>query len=211
MAMRIEGNDQRLAAATAAQMLNSGTQQVIAPKTSQQQEASAVSNGNKVQTLMGDKVSIKIDLPKNTVETLQKMGNISDFINSVAINLRQTNEGITAVNDIVEQMKASLDKIIKNYPPFPPESRDRMEMLMSYSSLQKQIMSMMVPPPPQPVMDKVQQLWGNLTNGQTTVQTPTLSTDAPDTHVKAAAQQLDAVSSQLNLVQEALGASVKSA
>ena len=209
--MRIEGNDQRLAAATAAQLQETRAQQVTVPKTSQQQETTSSSNADKVSTLVGDKVSIRVELPKNTVETIQKMGNMSDFINSVAINLRQTNEGIKAINNVVDQMKASLDKIIKNYPPFPPESKARQELLMSYSGLQKQIMSMMIPPPLQPVRDKIQHLWDNLTNGRDTVQTPTLAADAPDTHVKAAAQQLDSVSNQLGLVQEALGATAKSA
>ena len=208
--MRIEGNDQRLAAATAVQLQNTGTQQILNPKTPQQQESGTSSKADKVSTLGGDKVSIRVDLPKNTVDTIQKMGNLSDFINSVAINLRQTNEGIKAINSLVDQMKASLDKIIKNYPPFPPDSKARQELLMSYSGLQKQILSMMVPPPVQPVRDKVQHLWENLTNGKETVQTPALSTNSPDSHVKAAAQQLDAVSNQLGLVQEALGNTVKS-
>lgn len=200
--MRIDDSNQSLAAV---QIQNGGVQQA----TAQQQKTGKTSTESNVPPLTGDKVSIQIDLPKNTVDMLQKMGNISDFINSFAINLRKTNEGITAVNDIVQQMKASLDKIIKNYPPFPPESKSRMELLMSYSGLQKQIMSMMVPPPPHPVLDKVGKLWGNLTNGQTIVQTPSLAADAPDSHVNAAAQQLDGISKQLGLVQEAMGSVVK--
>lgn len=207
--MRIEGNDQRLAAATAIQMQQTGVQQMLAPKNAQQQDGQKVSKENSVQSIAGDKVSIKVELPQNTVDTLQKMGNISDFLNSVATNLRQTNEGLTAANAIVEQMKASLDKIIKNFPPYPIESRERMEQLMSYSSLQKQILSLMTPPPPQPVYEKVKHLWEGLTSGIAgTIQTPALPADAPDSHVKAASKQLDVIAGQIGLVQETMSNSV---
>jgi len=210
--MRIEGNDLRLAAATATQLQNTGADKIIAPKTSQQQEAQNSRNEDAVQTLGGDKVSIRVELPKNTVDTLQKMGNISDFLNSVATNLRQSNDGLKAATAIVDQMKQSLDTIIKNFPPYPIESRERMEQLMSYSSLQKQILSLMTPPPPQPVFEKVKHLWEGLTSGiGSTIQTPTLPQDAPDSHVKAASKQLEAIAGQINLVRETMTNSVMGA
>lgn len=182
---------------------------MLAPKTAQLQDAQKADKENTVQSIAGDKVSIRVELPQKTVDTLQKMGNISDFLNSVATNLRQTNEGLTAANAITEQMKASLDKIIKNYPPFPPESKERMEQLMKYSSLQKQILSLMIPPPPQPTYEKVKHLWEGLTSGLgSSIQTPSLPQDAPDSHVKAASNQLDAISGQISLVQETMSNSV---
>lgn len=209
--MRIEGNDPRLAAATAAQMQQTGVQQVLAPNAYQKGNVSG-SKSETVQTIAGDKVSIKVELPQHTVDTLQKMGNISDFLNSMAVNLRQTNEGLSAANAIAEQMKASLDKIIKNFPPYPIESRERMEQMMSYASLQKQIMSMMIPAPPQPMYDRVKHLWEGLTSGiGGSIQTPTLPLYAPDTHVIAAAKQLDVISSQIGLVKDSMRTSVEAA
>jgi hypothetical protein len=210
--MRIEGNDQRLAAATAIQMQQTGVQQALTPKTQQQENGRTTNASDTVQSPVGDKVSIKVELPQNTVDTLQKSGKISDFLNSVATNLRQTHEGLTAANEISEQMKASLDKIIKNFPPYPIESKERMEQLMKYSALQKQILSLMVPPPPQPVYEKVKHLWEGLTSGiagTATIQTPTLPNDAPDSHISAAVKQLDVVSRQIGLVQEAMSSSVR--
>ncbi len=207
--MKIEGNDQRLAAATATQMQQTGVQQVMAPKSPQQQDAQKNDKADTAQSLVGDKVSIKVELPQKTVDTLQRMGNISDFLNSVATTLRQTNEGLTAANAIAEQMKASLDKIIKNFPPYPIESKERIEQLMNYSSLQKQILSLMLPPPPQPVYEKVKHLWEGLTSGiGSSIQAPTLSQNAPDSHVSAAAKQLDVISGQIGLVQESMSNSV---
>ncbi|OGU14017.1 MAG: hypothetical protein A2076_09715 [Geobacteraceae bacterium GWC2_53_11] len=207
--MRIEGNDQRLAAATAIQLQQTGVQQMLAPKTAQHQDAQKASKENTVQSIAGDKVSINVELSKKTVDTLQKMGTISDFLNSVATNLRQTNEGLKATAAIVTDMKSSLDQIIKIYPPYSIESKERIDQLMSYSSLKKQIMSLMVPAPPAPIYETVKHLWGDLFSGaNSTVQTPTLPLDAPDSHVNAAAKQLDVISSQIGLVQDSMSKSI---
>lgn len=207
--MRVEGNDQRLAAATAIQMQQTGVQQMLATKNAQRLDAQKAGKENSVQSLIGDKVSIKVELPKNTVDTLQKMGNISDFLNSVATSLRQTNEGLKAASSIVDDMKTSLDKIVKNYPPYSLVSQERIDLLMSFSSLKKQIMSLMVPAPPAPIYENIKHLWDDLFSGPgNTVQTPTLPLDAPDTHVNTAMKQLDVISSQMGLVQESMGSSV---
>jgi hypothetical protein len=210
--MRIEGNDQRLAAATAIQMQQTGVQQMLSPKTAQSQAAQNSSKDNTVQSIADDKVSIKVELPQNTIDTLQNMGNISDFLNSVATNLRQTYEGLNAASAIVEKMKTSLENIVKNYPPYPIEDKGRMEELMKYSSLQKEIASLMIPPPVPPIYEKVQHLWVGLTTGPTgSIQTPNVPQDIPATHVKSAAKQLESISGQISLVQEAMANSVRSA
>jgi hypothetical protein len=207
--MRIEGNDQRLAAVTASQMQNSGTQQMLAAKNVQQEDAQKAGKGNTVQTIAGDKVSINVELPKNTVDTLQKMGNISDFLNSTATNLRQTNEGLQETSRVITDMKSSLDKIIKNYPPYSIQSQERIDQLMNFSSLKKQIMSLEYPAPPPPIYEKVKHLWEDLFSGpEKTLQTPTLPKDAPDAHVAAAAQQLDVIGSQIGLIQETMSNAV---
>jgi hypothetical protein len=210
--MKIEGNDQRLAAATAIQMQQTGVQQMLAQKTAQQQDGQKASTENSVQSIAGDKVSIKIELPQKTVDTLQKMGNITDFLNSVATNLRQTHEGLTAASAIVEKMKLSLEKVIKDYPPYPIEDRGRMKELMNYSSLQKEITQLMMPPPPPPIYEKVQHLWENLATGPNgTIQTPVVPQDVPNSHVQAVAKQLDSVYGQINLVQGTMSSSVRTA
>nr|MDD2366433.1 hypothetical protein [Desulfuromonadaceae bacterium]MDD2853901.1 hypothetical protein [Desulfuromonadaceae bacterium] len=206
--MRVEGNDQRLAAATAIQMQQTGVQQMLSPKTLQNREAQTAGKENSVQSIAGDKVSIKVEISKNTAETLQKMGNISDFLNSVATNLRQTNEGLKSASAVVTDMKSSLDQIIKNYPPYSIESKERIAQLMSYSSLKQQIISMMVPAPPTPIYDSVKHLWDDLFSGAgNTIQAPTLPLDAPDSHVNAAANQLNVISSQIGLLQESVSSS----
>ena len=137
------------------------------------------------------------------------MGNISDFLNSVATNLRQTNEGLKATSAIVTDMKSSLDNIIKIYPPYSVESKERIAELMTFSSLKKQIVSLMVPAPPAPVYDTVKHLWEDLFSGANkTIQTPTLPLNAPDSHINTAAKQLDVISTQIGLVQESMSKSI---
>lgn len=207
--MRIEGNDQRLAAATAIQLQQSGVQQALSPKTQQSQDAQQASKENTVQSIAGDKVSINVELPKHTVDTLQKMGNISDFLNSAAISLRQSNEGLKESSGVVAGMKTSLDNIIKVYPPYSIENKARIEQLMAFSSLRKQIISLMVPAPPPPVYEKVKHLWENLFSGPSnSIQIPTLPHNAPDSHVTAASKQLDVIAGQINLVRETMNSSV---
>jgi len=209
--MRVEGNDQRLAALTAAQMQNSGTQQMLASKFVQAQDTQKVSKENTPQPLAGDKVSINVELPKSTIDTLQKMGNISDFLNTTAANLRQTNEGLQAASNIITYMKSSLDQIVKNYPPYSVESQARIDQLMNFSSLKKQIQSLEIPAPPPPIYEVIKHLWADLfSEKDKVIQTPILPSDAPDAQVADAAKQLDEIAGKINKALDALSNAVKS-
>jgi hypothetical protein len=203
--MIVNGNDQRLSVATAMQMQQTGVQQALAPKYSQQHDTNSGSKGDSIQSLGGDTVSIKINVPQNTIDTLQQLGNTSDILNSLATNLRQTYEGLTSASAITEKMKSTLNTVIKDYPPYSVDDQGRMKQLMGYAGLRKQLQSLMIPSPPAPLYDKIQHLWEGLTGGAGgSVQTLSLPHDAPNTHVAAAAKQLDAVSSQISLVQESM-------
>jgi hypothetical protein len=207
--MRIEGNDQRLAAVTAAQIQSSGTQQMLASKNVQQQDAQTAGKENTIQSLAGDRVSINVEISQSSADTLQKMGNISDFLNSTAVNLRQTNEGLQETTKVISDMKSSLDKIIKNYPPYSIQSQERIDQLMNFSSLKKQILSLEYPAPPPPLYEGVKHLWDDLFSGpDKTLQVPTLPSDAPDSHVAAAAQQLDVIAKRIGLIQETMSNAV---
>ncbi len=208
--MIIDGNDQRLAVTAATQLQQAGAQQALVPKSSSQLlNAGKGNTAEVVQAVGGDTVSIKVDLPQNTVDTLKRIGNTSDILNALASNLRQTSAGLTAANTITEKMKTTLDVVVKNYPPYPVEDRGRMEQLMNYSSLRNQLQSMMIPAPPPPLYGKIKHMWENLVSGQDgTIQAPSLPQDAIHSHVNAAAKQLDAISSQISLVQETMTNSV---
>lgn len=205
--MKIDATDSRVTAIAAAQaQLKSFSEQQAKPvlKDDKPNDSSAL------KISPNDKVTIQLDVSKSTLDTLQKVGNVSDFLVTTAQNIRKTDESLSAGAAIISQMKEQLGKIVKQYPPFPPDDRSRMEILMSYSGLQKQITSLMVPPPPPPVYEKVQHLWDNLFSNQSkTLQTPQLPVNVPDSHVKVAADQLNNLKNQIGLVQDALGNTVK--
>lgn len=205
--MNIDATDSRIATIAATQL----QQQDFAakhPLSNPVEQTYKQDTDNKTKTT--DKVTIQLEIPKNTLETIQRVSNISDLLVSTAKNIRKTDEALSAGASIVAQMKEKLSTIIKQYPPFPPESKERMELLMSYSALQKQITSLMVPPPPPPVYEKVQHLWDNLFPNQSiTLQTPQLPVNVPNSHIKTASEQLININNQVGLIQETMGNSVK--
>lgn len=157
-----------------------------------------------------DKVSIQLEIPRKNLETLQQFGQIGDFLNTLATNLRKTKEGLNASAELIDKMKAPLGQIIKNYPPYNADSQERMELLMTYNSLQKEIRELMVPPPPPPIYEKVQHLWqGLISDRDGTISAPQLPIDAPDSHVKLAAAQLDSFSEQVGVITDELSNTVK--
>lgn len=160
----------------------------------------------------GEPVSVSLSLSRQTVDTLERLGNLNNFLSNVATNLKKTEDGLKTANAAVEQMKAELGKIVKNFPPFNLESEARMQLLMSYSAIQKEMSKMTVPPPPQPLYDRVQHLWQDLfagENGQI-LSTPVLPKDAPDAHVNSALQRLEGTQSQIAIVSSELGNSLLS-
>lgn len=207
--MKIDTVDPSIAARSFADIQR--TQQQSSPPTNPQNTTEIAETASVVGgTNPGDKVSIRLDVPRKTLETLQQFGQLGDFLNTMATNLRNTLETLKASSAVIDRMKEKLDTIVKNYPPFSIESKERMDLLMSYSGLQKEIRSLMIPPPPPPVYEKVQHLWESLFSAQDgTIPAPQLPVDVPDSHVKLAAKQLDSLSEQIGTVREALSNSVK--
>ena len=159
----------------------------------------------------GDQISLNITLSRSTADTIQRIGNISDFLNSTAQNIRQTDHGLTSAQNIIDKMKSIAVQIIKNFPPFSnsDQGKQREALLMSYSSLQKELTSLTIPRPPTPVYDKVQHIWQTLfPNADGKLTSIGLPENSPASHVEAATQQLESVSGQISAVKEELGKSV---
>ncbi len=67
-------------------------------------------------------------------------------LSGLARNIRSEGKTLKKVNEFVERMKERLGEIVKNYPPFPPDNPERMEMLKSFTALRKEIERMTFPP-----------------------------------------------------------------
>jgi hypothetical protein len=121
-------------------------------------------------------------------------------LNLLAKNVRMTNEELDRASGLLGRMNTTLTTIIKNNPPFPPDSEQRKELLMSYASIRQEIIKMTVPAPPQPVYEKVKSTWSSMfgQNGQILHNTvPELQASSSDSEVLTAATSLGSTGEKL--------------
>ncbi len=65
----------------------------------------------------------------------------------VAQSVRQTVRALEEVQATVRAMQAAVQAVVKQYPPFPPGSEQRLQYLNSISALRQQLEAMTIPPP----------------------------------------------------------------
>lgn len=156
-----------------------------------------------------DQVSFDIDSSRQSLDTLQRIGQISSALNATAIRIRETGDVLKSSAEAVSNMGGALNKIVKNYPPFSLEDEERKKILMSYISLRKQIEKLTIPTLPPPINEKVKGMWQELfaqTDGR--IVTPALSEQASDSVVQAAANQLSTTGATINRLLETIQASL---
>jgi hypothetical protein len=144
---------------------------------------------------------------QRTSSTMGRLGTFNEEKNQMATSIRTASDSLAKVSDVIGGMKENLGKIIKNYPPFPQDSAERKELLMSYISLRKEILSMTFPPPPQPVYEKNTTLWeklGYTETGSLASSVPEISSTATDTEVHAASKILGELGSAVTTAQNEL-------
>lgn len=149
---------------------------------------------------------VSVSLQK-TSSTMGRLGSFNDEKNQIAKSIRTASDSLATVSEVIGGMKENLGKIIKNYPPFPQDSAERKELLMSYISLRKEILNMTFPPPPQPVYEKNTTLWeklGYTDKGSITSSVPDLSSTATDTEVQAASKILGELGSAVSSAENEL-------
>jgi len=144
-----------------------------------------------------DPVSVSVNRASST---MGRLGNFNEEKNLIAKNIRSSSEALFKASDVVARLKEDLGKIIKNYPPFPQDSQERKEILMSYVSLRKEIVNMIFPPPPAPVYEKNTSIWDKLgytETGSVATSVPDLSPTATDEEVFAASKILGELGSDI--------------
>lgn len=143
----------------------------------------------------GEAVSVSF---KHASITMGKLGSLNEEKNLMARTVRETSEALDSASGIIGGMEQQLGKIIKNNPPFPQESEERKEILMSYVSLRKMIIDLTVPPPPEALAEKNTSLWeklGATGKGTMASSVPEISSTATDTQVLEASKKLGEVGS----------------
>lgn len=151
------------------------------------------------QNLPPNEAPVSVSLQRGS-STMGRLGSFNEEKNLIAKNIRSSSESLSKASDVVEGLKENLGKIIKNYPPFPQDSQERKEILMSYVSLRKEIIHMTFPPPPAPVYEKNTSLWeklGYTATGGIASSIPDISPAATDAEVLAASKTLDELGSDI--------------
>lgn len=159
------------------------------------------------QAAIVDKVEIKVSSTLKNLDTVRAIEQMHAKLNNLVKGVRQSNEALNDAADQVAVMQGSVMAIVKNYPPYPLESMERRDLLMSYASVRKEIEKLMVPAPPQPVYEKVRSMWDAMfaQNGQILASAvPALSTDSSDKQVKEASTALGKFGEQIGVLSDAI-------
>lgn len=169
------------------------------PARSQEKDTSAqVSNNNHTKA---DSVRVSSTVALKNLDTVRVIEQMHASLNQLAKGVRETNESLNKAVDLVDSMKSSIQTVIKNFPPFPVDSKERNDRLMEYNSLRKELISLMVPPPPPPVYEKIKHMWESLFEDQNGSllkdSVPLLETSSSDAQLKDVSQALDKTSAQL--------------
>ena len=112
----------------------SSSAQLTQPQEKQWSEEQVVSD----QVLLTGKADVRLD-------HLQLQ---NERQNSTAAAIRDTDRAAQALGQKIDALKAPLQTIVKNFPPFSREDRERVELLMSYTALRKEIDQLTLPTPP---------------------------------------------------------------
>jgi len=150
---------------------------------------------------VNDTVLLKSSTIAKNLDAVRAIEQMHSRLNDLVKGVRQTNEELNKVAEQVGQLQGSLSAIVKNFPPYPIESMERRELLMSYMSLRKEIESLMIPPPPQPVYERVRTLWESMfaRNGQMQPgAVPSLESSSGDKQVEQANLKLSELHGNLS-------------
>jgi flagellin-like hook-associated protein FlgL len=79
---------------------------------------------------------VQVSQSQSSFNSLQSA---NSSLNFAAMSIRIADEAMGRVETYIDQMKAELGKIIKNYPPFFPGSEERVKFLRSFTALRRQI------------------------------------------------------------------------
>jgi hypothetical protein len=160
-----------------------------------------IKSQNSTKTVVGsDIISTQFPETLRNLDTLRAIEQMHANLNKLVKSVRETNEAVNNASEKVIKIKGSIDTIIKTYPPLSSESKERRDMLMEYVSLRKELLSLEVPKPPQPVYEKIGLMWDSLFNADAQLQNsavPDIGANSSDAQLKEASATLDNTSGQL--------------
>ena len=84
---------------------------------------------------------------KRSQSEFVELQKVNDNINELAKIQKAFEKRFENLDSYFEQMKERLERIIKQFPPFPPGSEDRILALRAFSSFRKMMDQLTLPPP----------------------------------------------------------------
>ena len=78
---------------------------------------------------------------------VDKLETIHSRFSSMARTIRVADENMGKIENYIDRMKAQLQRIVKNYPPFPPGSEERVKRLKNINAFRRLIDQLTIPPP----------------------------------------------------------------
>jgi hypothetical protein len=134
-------------------------------------------------------------LSQNHDRKYQELQQKNERSNAVAGAIRNTDRSLHVLGQKIDEMKAPLVRIVKNFPPFAPEDQARMKLFMKYASLRKEIEELTFPAPPEVVKAR-----------KAEALPPPLPGDANDSQIADHVAKLDATSAALSGTRAGLAA-----
>lgn len=168
---------------TAAQQATIQKQQQTETAQSGAGNASTISVTPGVASSGSDRVKLTSTGTLKNVDTVHALEQMHARMNEQIKIARKTSEAINQQAAGIEDLTTALNSIIKNFPPFPVASQERQEILMSYTSIRKEILKMSVPPPPSEVYEQVKDTWKTVLDENGQLQpgaVPPLQSDSSD-------------------------------
>ncbi len=94
----------------------------------------------------GDAIDgVKAEISAFSTHPIQKFN--AEF-NAVVKSIRIADQAMDEIRANIEQMESEVQMFVKQYPPFPPGSEERSELLNHFAALRKQIDRLTFPPDP---------------------------------------------------------------
>src|SRR5512139_228902 len=85
-----------------------------------------LTTGKRINSVKDDPTGwVRVNRSRSSQQMLQT---INSGLDLVAMNIRMADSAMKTVGDYIDHMKAQLETIVKNYPPFPPGSEERVRM-----------------------------------------------------------------------------------
>ncbi|GFO68493.1 hypothetical protein GMLC_20720 [Geomonas limicola] len=142
-------------------------------------------------------------LSGNRERAYQELQVRNEHSNDTAQAIRRTDRSLHVVSQKVDSLKAPLEAIVKNFPPFAPEDKARVALLKEYAGLRKEIDQLTTPPPPEVLAARRAEA-GQAPKGQSLPEP--LPMDATDSQIADHLTKLDAAGAALDSTRADLAA-----